>query len=153
MSDLESQLADLRKKLKEKQQKASEYAAKNKSMLELSKLLSDGYVSSINIIIDISGLLTSYKEVVTDLVATLESLNITDNGLIELQTETKAKLADLDVKFTEGLKKLTDVIQNSKDKESYSKNLKNLEAVKEAAKLQGGSFSIKESLQKALQKS
>jgi len=123
---IEDQLKSVRSQLDEKKKKIAEQAAKNKAIMNLSSTLTNGYASSINIIIDISHLLQSYKDLIDELMTTLSALELSDEAVETLQTTTQKKLAELEARFKNEMKNLEKVMSNSEKSSEFLNNLENI---------------------------
>lgn len=147
---LTNQLNDLKAKVKDKQTKLQEYSTKNKAMFDLSKKLTEGYVSSISIIIDLSTLLAAYKDIVDDVSHMLDSINVSDTSLDNLKTETNTKLAQIKDKFATEHARLATMLKNSKN-ETFLQNLDNIKRMIDNP-VSGGRVSIQKTLQQVFEK-
>lgn len=127
-ASLRGQVDEIKRRLSEKQVKSEEY---KKSVKDYLSKVSDGYVTSINVIIDVSSLLAAYKKLLDDLLKVVGEANFASEGLGDLSEETTRKLAQLDNFFKEQFQKLTQLVKETtsdgETRNAYMKNLTNIQ--------------------------
>lgn len=137
MSGLRTKVEDVRRRIKQNQERYDE-------LVRYAKVMSDGYVTSISVMIDMTALLTAFKELLED----LSRIGMSGEGFTTLQKETIQKLNDLSTIFNSQYSKIEGFL-STEDPEYLTKLSKIKEAFDRARsaqpKVSGGRLRIKKS--------
>lgn len=120
---------NIKKQFRENQTNIETHSQKYKDLIKFTNVLSEGYVSSIKLIVDISSLLESYKELLNEISTGLSKVDDTfKNGLNttdirNLKNITEDNIIKLKSTFNAEYDKLATLVKTSTNNQNYIQNL------------------------------
>lgn len=127
-------IGSVKKQFRDNQEALQEYSGKYKKLLEFAKTMSDGYVNSVQVIADISTLLTAYKDLFDEIAANLQAFDFTlrselrKDEIEQLRRATQQNMEILKATFNSEYVKIRSMIQEVSANPSES--VRHLDAVK-----------------------
>lgn len=117
-SSVLKQLETVQEKLRRTQTLSTEYNAKYRQLAELNKNLANGYVHNLNVIIDLSRVLTEYKDTLSTVIDTLQKFDdvmgkeLGGVNVEHLQLLTEQSIRNLGSYFTDEVGKIRTVLSS-----------------------------------------
>jgi len=121
----------LKEKLTERRAKHDVFKRKIDNLTRYTTAMSEGYVSSLNVIIDISSILEAYKTLMEELIKIVKETDLSVESLGDLSLLTKEKLAEVQKFFYERHDKLKALVAETAPDKIKSESLRNLEQIKD----------------------
>lgn len=128
-------IGSVKKQFRDNQEALQEYSGKYKKLLEFAKTMSGGYVNSVQVIADISTLLTAYKDLFDEIAANLQAFDFTlrselrKDEIEQLRRATQQNMDILKATFNSEYMKIRTMIQEVSANPSES--VRHLDAVKD----------------------
>lgn len=110
------QLESVQEKLQRSKNLSTEYSAKYKQLVELNKNLANGYIHNLNVIIDLSRVLSEYKETMKVVIDTLQRFDddifkeMESVNTEHLQVLTEESLRNIGSYFTDEVQKVRTIL-------------------------------------------
>lgn len=115
-SSVLKQLETVQEKLKKTQSLSSQYNVKYRQLADLNKSLANGYIHNLNVIIDLSRVLTEYKDTLSVVIETLQKFDDVINRELDtvnvehLQLLTEQSIRNLGSYFGDEVGKIRNVL-------------------------------------------
>jgi hypothetical protein len=115
MSNIQKSLDDLRNRMAHTKELTDKYNQKYNDLVKFNKLLTDGYINNLHVIVDISSLLNSYKLAMSDILTQLSSFetsllkDIDDQDIAHIRQLTSDSLRNVGEFFKNEVSKIKDL--------------------------------------------
>lgn len=134
-TNLNSQISKLKDQFVKNKEIAKEHAAKYNELITFANVMSDGYIASMQVIVDVSSLLNSYKDLLEELntgiaeIGTAFNTGINASELEKLKNSTENSLSKIKNVFSTEYEKLYSVISRVSGNPQFISDLNNVKAL------------------------